>query len=72
MGQPVAGMRDEPARAKLAPPPKFDGRYREEYNILNWILTVERYLYNCNKPESVYSSYAYTYLDREVQVWFDY
>ncbi len=49
----------------------FDGRYKEEYNVLNWIMTVERYLYNCNKGEAVFSSYAYTYLDKEVQVWFD-
>ena len=71
MTRPVAGGRDEPARAKLAPPPTFDGRYKEEYNVLNWIMTVERYLYNCNKGEAVFSSYAYTYLDKEVQVWFD-
>ena len=58
-------------KARLQTPHLFDGTYTEEYNILNWIIMVERYLYNCGIPEEMYSSYAYTYLIRLVQAWFD-
>ena len=58
-------------RAKLASPHVFDGSYTEEYNVLNWFLAVERYLYNCDVSDQLFSSYAYTYLARVVQAWFD-
>lgn len=63
---PVTGT-----RAKLRTPPVFDGTYTELYNILNWIVTLERYLFNCNVEESLYPSYAYTYMSPVVQAWFD-
>ena len=58
-------------KAKLSTPPAFEGKYTEEYNILNWIVTVERYLYNCDISREMYSSYAYTYMAKVVQAWFD-
>ena len=58
-------------RAKLASPHIFDGSYTEEYNVLNWFLAVERYLYNCDVSDQLFSSYAYTYLALVVQAWFD-
>jgi len=58
-------------QAKLARPSLFDGRYNPLWNVLNWIITVERYLFNCDVPEEMYSSYAYTYLSATCQAWFD-
>ncbi len=72
MAAPVAGSGPTSlSRPKLAQPPIFDGKYTELYNVLNWIITVERYLYNCGVGERQYSSYAYTYLNTVVQAWFD-
>ena len=59
-------------RAKLKHPPVFgDERYDELNNVLNWIITVERYLYNCDVVRELYPSYAYTYFSKTVQAWYD-
>ena len=58
-------------RAKLSTPPIFNGTYSEEYNILNWIIAVERYLLQCEISTRAYSSFAYTYLGTTCQAWFD-
>ena len=49
-------------KAKLTSPHIFDGSYTEEYNVLNWFLTVEWYLYNCDVYNQLFSLYAYMYL----------
>ena len=58
-------------RAKLKQPPIFKGTYSEFNNILNWIITVERYLFNCDVTEELYPTYAYTYMTETVQAWYD-
>jgi len=66
-----AAPRGVRTQAKMARPQVFEGRYSPLWNILNWIITVERYLFNCDVPEEMYSSYAYTYLGPTCQAWFD-
>ena len=58
-------------RAKLATPPIFEGKYTEVWNILNWILIVERYLFNCDVEEELYSNFAFTFLGVIAQAWFE-
>ena len=58
-------------QAKLATPPVFEGKYTEVWNILNWILIVERYLFNCNVDEELYSNFAFTFLGVIAQAWFE-
>ena len=59
------------SKAKLKTPPIFKGQYHELNNVLNWIITTERYLFNCDVEENMYSSFAYTYFGEVVQAWFD-
>ena len=58
-------------KAKLKVPPIFKGTYSEMNNVLNWIITTERYLYNCDVVGELYPTYAYTYLGETVQAWYD-
>ena len=70
---PRPAGRETKSQAKMARPQEFDGRYTPTWNVLrvNWIMTVERYLYNCHVEEEMYSSFAYSYLSDKCQAWFD-
>ena len=59
-------------RPKLEKPPPFDGEYKEEWNILNWLAYLENFLRAYPSiDESQYSLYARSYMGSTAKAWMD-
>ena len=63
--------REDHAKAKLQRPSIFDGGYKEEWCLLNWIKEIERYFKQCRVAHDLYPDYARTYMAKLVQAWLD-
>lgn len=59
------------SRPKLERPPMFNGEYAEEYNVLNWLAQVERYLTQTKVKLMDWSDYARSYMGKHAQAWMD-
>jgi hypothetical protein len=56
---------------KIPPPRRFEGTYSEEYNILNWVLVLIRYLEAHDISEDKFVRYSYNLFSETVQLWYD-
>lgn len=65
------GEESHKARAKLQRPNIFDGRYSEEWCLLNWCAELLRYMEQCGVRDVDIPDYARTYMSKLVQAWVD-
>lgn len=65
------GTAVRPSRPKLEKPDVYNGEYKIEYSVLNWVTSVSKYLDMCDVAPNMYPQYAYTYMGRTVKAWYD-